>query len=46
MRHELGHNFGLSHVECTTASTMQDTPCNPQYTQLQPHDIADINVTY
>lgn len=46
MRHELGHHFGLAHVECTTASVMQDTPCSPPYTQLQPHDISDINALY
>lgn len=48
MRHELGHHFGLAHVECSPASVMKTyTACtSPWYAELQPHDISDINYWY
>lgn len=46
-RHELGHVFGLTHIECGTEdSVMVKANCGNRADTLQPHDIDDINEEY
>ena len=46
-RHELGHFAGLDHSTSTpTNPTMMDLKCNPNYAQIHPKDISQINSLY
>ena len=45
-RHELGHVFGLAHLNCGSGPSVMVRPCSLSPDTLQPRDIRDINSMY